>query len=163
MKKTIILLAALLLLGNNHPIKAQEMETFKQIFPQGEAFKSDNFTGNVWLGWLVEKEPVFNSSIANVTFEPGCRNNWHSHPGGQILLCTAGEGYYQEEGKPIQLLKPGDVVKIVPNIKHWHGATPTSWFSHISIESNPGAGPAVWMEPVTDEEYNNYQQTTRTE
>lgn len=73
--------------------------------------------------------------IANVTFEPGCRNNWHiHHNAGQILLCTAGRGYYQEFGKPAQEMKPGDVISIPPEVKHWHGASPNSWFSHLAVE-----------------------------
>lgn len=94
--------------------------------------------------------------IGNVTFEPGCRNNWHiHHVGGQILLVTGGKGYYQEWGKPVQELKPGDVVNIPPEVKHWHGATKDSWFSHLAIEV-PGEGASnEWCEPVSDEEYNN--------
>ena len=95
--------------------------------------------------------------FANVTFEPGCRNNWHIHKaksgGGQVLLCVAGNGYYQEEGKPVQKLAPGDVVIIPANVKHWHGAQPDTWFSHISVEV-PGEETAnEWLEPVTDEAY----------
>lgn len=90
--------------------------------------------------------------IGNVTFEPGCRNNWHiHHKGGQILLCTAGRGYYQEWGKPARELHPGDVVSIPPEVKHWHGAAPDSWFAHVAI-SVPGSQ-AEWLEPVADEEY----------
>ncbi len=86
-------------------------------------------------------------------FEPGARNNWHKHSGGQILLVTGGRGYYQESGKPASELHPGDVVKIAPNLKHWHGAAPDSWFVHVSIETNAQAGPPEWLEPVTGEEY----------
>lgn len=95
--------------------------------------------------------------IGNVTFEPECRNNWHIHHasegGGQILLVTGGEGWYQEEGKPAQSLKPGDVVVIPANVKHWHGAKKDSWFSHLAVEV-PGKDNAnEWCEPVSDEEY----------
>lgn len=126
------------------------------IFPKGEKLPeqfSRYFTGNAWLYMLVPKDNEFNCPIGNVTFEPGCRNNWHKHPGGQILLVTGGRGYYQEEGKPAQELSPGDVVKIAPNVKHWHGAIPDSWFVHLSIETNVNTGPAEWLEPITDEEY----------
>ena len=91
------------------------------IFPKGEKLPeqfSKYFTGNAWLNMLVPRDNEFNCPIGNVTFEPGCRNNWHKHPGGQILLVTGGRGYYQEEGKPAQELTPGDVVKIHPNVKH---------------------------------------------
>lgn len=123
------------------------------VFPLGKAIKSSKFTGAIWLHWLVRPDTPFNCPTVNVTFEAGCRNNWHTHPGGQILLCTNGEGRYQERGKPVVSLKPGDVVKIAPNIEHWHGAAPDTPFSHIAIETNHQAGPAVWLEPVTDEEY----------
>ncbi len=128
------------------------------IFPKGEKLPeqfSKFFSGNAWLCMLVPRDNEFNCPIGNVTFEPGCRNNWHKHAGGQILLVTGGRGYYQEEGKPAQELNPGDVVKIAPNVKHWHGAAPDSWFVHLSVETNVNAGPAEWLEPVTDEEYNN--------
>ena len=98
-------------------------------------------------------------SINNVTFEPGCRNNYHIHHakkgGGQILLCTDGEGYYKEEGKEVRKLFPGDVVYIAPNVKHWHGATKDSWFSHIAIEVPGEERSNEWLEPVSDEEYLN--------
>ena len=95
--------------------------------------------------------------IFNVTFEPGCRNNWHVHHadkgGGQVLVCVDGQGWYQEEGKPAQALNPGDVVEIPANVKHWHGAQAGSWFSHLAFEY-PGENTSnEWCEPVTDEEY----------
>ncbi len=111
------------------------------------------FIGNSYLN-LLNKEGVF---IANVTFEPGCRNNWHIHHskenGGQILLCTDGEGWYQEEGKEARKLVPGDVVYIPREVKHWHGATKDSWFSHIAIEVPGVEYSNEWCEPVSDEEY----------
>lgn len=123
------------------------------LFPTGKPVKSRKFSGAVWLQWLVEPDPVFNCPIVNVTFEAGCRNNWHRHPGGQILLCTAGEGRYQERGKPPVILQPGDIVKIAPDIEHWHGAAPGTPFTHIAIETRPEVGPAVWLEPVSDDDY----------
>ena len=95
--------------------------------------------------------------IFNVTFEPGCRNNWHIHHadkgGGQVLVCVDGQGWYQEEGKPAQALNPGDVVEIPASVKHWHGAQAGSWFSHLAFEY-PGENVSnEWCEPVTDEEY----------
>lgn len=115
------------------------------------------FIGKSYLKPLTNnKETVF---VANVTFEPGCRNNWHIHHatkgGGQILLCVDGEGWYQEEGKPAQGLHPGDVVTISAGVKHWHGAKKNSWFSHLAIEC-PGENTYnEWCEPVSDEEYKN--------
>ena len=97
--------------------------------------------------------------LFNVTFEPGCRNNWHIHHadkgGGQILICTAGEGWYQEQGKEPRSIKEGNVVVIPQGVKHWHGAKKDSWFSHISLEV-PGENCSnEWLEPVTDEYYNS--------
>ena len=113
------------------------------------------FSGASFLNPLTDpQKTVF---LANVTFEPGCRNNWHIHHaaqgGGQILVCTAGEGWYQEEGQPAVSLTPGTVVTIPANVKHWHGAKKDSWFSHIAVEV-PGEGCRnEWCEPVTDAEY----------
>lgn len=122
------------------------------IFPVGEKLESNNFIGTVWLNMLTPSGTA--CPIGNVTFEPGCRNNWHVHAGGQILLVTGGRGYYQEEGKPAQELHPGDVVQIPADVKHWHGAAPDSWFVHLAVEVNPEKGPTQWLEPVEDEEYN---------
>lgn len=128
----------------------------KDVFPKGEKLPdTPNFTGEAWLSISVTKADSMDCTVGNVTFAPGVRNSWHSHPGGQILLCTSGEGRYQEKGKPIQVLRPGDVVKIAPNVVHWHGASPDSKFTHIAIGPQQSKGGAVWMEPVTDEEYNS--------
>ncbi len=115
------------------------------------------FIGNSYLNPLTA--PGATVFIANVTFEPGCRNNWHIHRatkgGGQILVCVDGEGWYQEDGKPAQSLKPGDVVTIPAGVKHWHGAKADSWFSHLAVEC-PGENTSnEWLEPVTDDHYNN--------
>lgn len=111
---------------------------------------ADVFIGNSYLNSLVSKDDNIDVGVSSVNFEPGCRNNWHIHHNGfQILLVTAGEGWYQEEGKPAQLLKPGDVVAIHEGVKHWHGATKDSWFSHIAITKSE----SEWCEPVSDEEY----------
>ena len=126
------------------------------VFPKGDKLPpqfSKYFIGTAYLSMLVPGDKEFNCPIGNVTFEPGARNNWHRHPGGQILLVTDGRGYYQEFGKPVRELHPGDVVKIAPNTKHWHGAAPDSWFVHLSIETNVQTGLPEWLEPVTDEEY----------
>ena len=114
------------------------------------------FVGQSFLKPLTEpgKAPVF---LANVTFEPGCRNNWHIHHatkgGGQILVCVAGRGYYQEWGKALLELHPGDVVNIPSEVKHWHGAAPDCWFSHLAVEV-PGEDTSnEWCEPVPEETY----------
>jgi quercetin dioxygenase-like cupin family protein/alkylhydroperoxidase/carboxymuconolactone decarboxylase family protein YurZ len=126
------------------------------VFPRGRRITSDHFTGSVWVEMLMTDEDVFGSRIGNVTFEPGARTNWHSHPGGQILLATNGSGYYQEHGRPIQLLRTGDVVEIGPNVVHWHGATPAGEFTHVAVVTNSLEGSTVWLQPVTDEEYGRF-------
>lgn len=114
------------------------------------------FIGNSYLNPLTDpkKTAVF---LANVTFEPGCRNNWHIHHaktgGGQLLICTAGSGWYQEEGKEAVSLEPGMVITIAPEVKHWHGAKADSWFSHIAAEVPGEEGKTEWCEAVTDEDY----------
>ena len=137
------------------PDDAKAAHAASMIFPIGEpnTAYAKYFIGQSYLA-PVSTQQV---GIHNVTFEPGCRNNWHIHHaksgGGQILVCVAGRGYYQEEGKPAQLLTPGDVVNIPPEVKHWHGAAPDSWFSHLAVEV-PGEGTSnEWCEPVTDEAY----------
>lgn len=123
------------------------------IFPIGEKNEAYQhvFTGQSYLEALVQA-PDGHFGISHVSFEPGCRNNWHAHVAGcQILLVTGGEGFYQEEGAPARRLHPGDVVVIEEGVKHWHGATDKSWFSHIAITS----GDAQWFEPVDDETYSS--------
>ena len=110
------------------------------------------FSGRSWLAPLTSMKEL-NVPVSNVTFEPGCRNNWHSPTGGQLLVCVGGEGYYQEKGKPARRLKAGDVVEIAPDVVHWHGAAPDSWFSHLAVECNPQTNKNTWLSPVTDEEY----------
>ena len=124
------------------------------IFPKGERASADYFTGTVWFKNLVPADEILNTQIGNVVFEPGARNNWHTHGGGQILIATKGTGYFQEKGKTIQLLHPGDVVKILPDVEHWHGASADSEFTHIAISTNTQKGVVVWLQRVSDEEYN---------
>ena len=148
--KKILLLLTLLITGGTLTMAGE----LNQPFAKGEINPySQYFTGTTHLNRLVAKDEVFNSSIGNVTFEKGARTNWHKHSGGQILLVTAGEGRYQEKGKEIQILKAGDVVKIPPNVEHWHGAAPDSEFAHISIEPNLPNNATTWLEAVTDEQY----------
>lgn len=113
------------------------------------------FTGESFLNPLTD--PTKTVFLANVTFSPACRNNWHIHHaksgGGQLLLCTDGLGWYQEAGKPAQALHPGDVVTIPAGVKHWHGAQKDCWFSHIAIECPGEETSNEWLEPVTDAEY----------
>ncbi len=127
----------------------------EMLFPIGQpndAF-AQYFTGQSYLAPLSQEQ----MGIYNVTFEPRCRNNWHIHQadkgGGQILICIAGEGWYQAWGQPAQLLKPGDVVNIPAGVKHWHGATANSWFAHLAIEVPGENTKNEWLEAVSDEEY----------
>lgn len=132
---------------------AQTIDTFRQPYPLGKKLSPNpNFTGEVWLAPLSEQKKL-NVPMSNVTFEPGCRNSWHSHKAGQMLIATAGVGYYQEKGKPARRLFPGDIVEIAPDVVHWHGAAPDSWFAHVAITCNPQTNAAVWLEPVSDEQY----------
>lgn len=122
------------------------------IFPIGDKNNAyaQYFVGQSYLKGLVAADPNVNVGVGNVTFEPGCRNNWHIHRDGfQILLVTGGEGWYQEEGMAAQRLKAGDVIVTHDGVKHWHGATRESWFSHIAIT----AGKPEWLEPVNEESY----------
>ena len=131
----------------------------EMIFPIGEpnAAYARYFTGNSYLA-PISREQVY---ISNVTFEPGCRNNWHIHRakkgGGQMLIGVAGRGWYQEDGKPAVEILPGTVIHIPANVKHWHGAAADSWFAHLAFEI-PGEGSSnEWLEPVNDEAYNKIQ------
>ena len=116
--------------------------------PYGQFFVGESYLAPV----SSEQIPIY-----NVTFEPACRNNWHIHHaksgGGQMLICIGGRGYYQEWGKEARELRPGDVVNIPANVKHWHGASPDSWFSHLAIEIQGEDGSTEWCEPVSDEVY----------
>ncbi|NQX56549.1 cupin domain-containing protein [Pedobacter panaciterrae] len=128
------------------------------IFPKGDEAPADYFSGTAWVNILVPKDETGHYSVGDVVFEPGCRNNWHTHPAGQILLITDGEGYYQEKGKPARSLSKGDVVVIPSDVMHWHGATADKSLTHIAISNITENGPVTWLEPVTDEEYNNVNQ-----
>lgn len=135
-------------------MKKEEVPQNISAFPLGKentGFKQ-YFTGESWLAPLTGNKDL-NVPMSNVTFEPGCRNNWHSHTGGQILIAVGGVGYYQERGKAARRLLPGDVVEIAPDIEHWHGAAPDSWFSHLAIGCNPQTNKNIWLERVDDRQY----------
>ena len=141
-------------------MKVLEKKQFEKIniFGIGNPNKAfaQFFVGESFLNPLtnLQETAVF---LANVTFEPGCRNNWHIHHaksgGGQILVCVAGQGYYQEWGKPAQELRPGDVVNIPTGVKHWHGAAPDSWFSHLAVEVPGEETSNEWLEAVDNAVY----------
>lgn len=132
------------------------MSEFKQMFPLGQPNDAyaKYFVGQSYLSPVSTQQ----IHISNVTFEPGCRNNWHVHHadkgGGQILICTAGKGWYQAWGEKAIEMKPGDVINIPVGVKHWHGAAKDSWFSHLAIEV-PGENTSnEWLEPVNEDDYN---------
>lgn len=134
---------------------AKDVHASEMVFPIGapnDGF-AQFFSGQSYLAQVSASQ----IGIFNVTFEPGCRNNWHIHHadkgGGQILLCVAGRGYYQEWGKEAVEMNPGDCINIPVGVKHWHGAAPNSWFSHLAIEVPGENGTNEWLEPVTDETY----------
>ena len=133
------------------------MKKNPSVFAMGEELPkqfSAYFIGQAYLQPLTDK----GGPIANVTFEPGCRNNWHiHHKGGQILLVTGGKGWYQAWGEQPQELNPGDVVNIPAEVRHWHGATSDSWFSHLAVEIPEDGASNEWLEAVTDEEYNKLE------
>ena len=145
-------------------MRVNSKETFDQqnIFGLGQenAAYAQYFIGNSYLNPLTVPGEcaVF---LANVTFEPGCRNNWHIHHaktgGGQLLICTAGSGWYQEEGKEAVSLEPGMVITIPPEVKHWHGAKKDSWFSHIAVEVPGEETSNEWLEAVDDQTYDSLE------
>lgn len=156
MKASYIVLplsVALLFISSLQAQSIDSADKYSGIFLIGEKVSSNNFTGTVWLKPLVPNDSAFNCIVGSVTFEPGARSNWHYHPAGQILLVTAGIGYYQEKGKPIRIIRKGDAITCPPNVEHWHGASPGSMMTHIAINPNTEKGIVVWLRKVSDEEY----------
>jgi 4-carboxymuconolactone decarboxylase len=130
-------------------VEAQE----SPIFPKGEISNTNNHTGTVWLNELSGPDSVFNYGISVATFAKGAKLDWHIHPAGQIILITEGTGYYQEKGKPIQIVHKGDVIKCLPGVAHWHGASPENGFTYIAT-TPAQKGKTIWLQRVTEEEYN---------
>lgn len=148
-----ITLALLTLLAMNNVTQAQQRaEEFVQPYALGSQSNSNNFTGDVWVAKITAQDELTLPTY-NVTFAPGCINSWHYHTEGQVLVAGAGVGYYQEEGKPARLLHAGDIVEIAPHVKHWHGAAPHSWFSHLALMPKATTNQTVWLEPVGEEAY----------
>ncbi len=127
----------------------------KNLAEQGyKPAPSDYFSGGAWIKPLVMADDQTNCNVSDVLFAPGVRNNWHTHPSNQILIVKEGTCYYQELGQAVRKLKTGEVVNILPGIKHWHGASPEAQMIHIAININTDKGVVNWLEPVTDAEYN---------
>ena len=123
------------------------------IFPTGDKTEGGNFTGTVWVTQLLPADTAFNAAIGNVVFEPKARSKWHKHPGGQTLLALEGVGYYQEKGKPLQILRKGDVARCPPDVEHWHGAAQENWFVQLAITPEHPKGRVIWLHEVSEEEY----------
>jgi len=124
------------------------------LFPKGAiGSNTNNYTGTIWLSELNHPDSNFTFSLAQAVYAPGSKLDWHIHPGGQYLLITEGIGYYQEKGKPRQTVRKGEVIKCLPGVVHWHGASPDSSFAYVG--ATPTAkGKTIWLQKVTDEEYN---------
>lgn len=123
------------------------------IFPSGDKLEGGNFEGTVWVNPLLPADSAFNASMGNVIFEPKARSKWHKHPGGQTLIGLDGKGYYQEKGKPLQILRKGDVVRCPPDVEHWHGASHDHWFVQLAITPEHPDGRVIWLHEVAAEEY----------
>ncbi|MTI28730.1 (R)-mandelonitrile lyase [Fulvivirga kasyanovii] len=146
-----LIFAVSLLFGCQQPAENK----LDAIFPQGQKGPAEYFTGNAYNYGLVPMDSTYTTLVGNVYFEPGARSNWHTHPAGQILIITAGKGYHQIEGEPVEVLQKGDVIKCPPNKKHWHGASPDTGMQQMYIVPNTEKGVVNWMEPVSDEQYQN--------
>jgi quercetin dioxygenase-like cupin family protein len=124
------------------------------IFPRGEISTTDNHTGKIWLNELSAGDSVFTNSIALATYAAGAKLDWHIHPAGQVLLITEGTGYYQEKGKPAQIVHKGDIIKCPSGVAHWHGASRESGFAYIAVTPTT-KGKTIWLQRVTDAEYDS--------
>ncbi len=133
----------------------KEDKELNAIFPKGSLGPAENFTGKAWNTPLVANDSTYNTVVGNVYFEPGARSNWHTHPAGQILIITDGVGYHQIKGQSRQTIRKGDVIKCPPNVLHWHGASPDTGMQQMYILPKTEKGLVTWLQPVTDEEYNN--------
>jgi len=149
MKKAICIITLALIAASFNQTKAQD----STLFPKGEIGKNtDDYTGTIWLSELNQPDSNFNFSIAQATYAPGSKLNWHIHPAGQYLLITQGTGYYQEKGKPAQIVRKGDIIKCLPGVAHWHGAAQGSSFAYVAVTPTT-KGKTIWLQRVTDEEY----------
>jgi quercetin dioxygenase-like cupin family protein len=134
-------------------LSTSAMAQDSSIFPKGEIGKNtDNYTGTIWLNELNQPDSMFNFSLAQAVYAPGAKLDWHIHPAGQYLLIIEGTGYYQEKGKPGQIVHKGDIIKCLPGVPHWHGAAPGSSFTYIAVTPIT-KGKTIWLQRVTNEEY----------
>jgi len=162
MKKTLFRIAMLLAIpiaaANAQAPAASASVASQKVVRAGEQASimgsAENFSGRVRVDPLFAANDEIRAAGAYVTFEPGARSAWHTHPAGQRLVVVAGVGLTQEWGKPLQFIRPGDVVWCPPGVKHWHGASPTSAMTHLAVTGNVDGKSVTWMEKVTDEQYN---------
>lgn len=154
----ILIIVGTLVMACNNNKNQKEMDTNKneltEIFPKGNPLPQEWFTGKTFLHPMVAKDKNNDFSAGAVTFEPGARTKWHTHPKGQVLIVIEGSGFYQEKGKPALVIKKGDVVNIPENTEHWHGANATEKMVHIAITNYKDDIQVTWLDAVTDEEYN---------
>lgn len=129
-------------------------ENNSSLFPRGDKLSNEWFSGDAYLKPLLAKDKNNDFALGSVTFEPGARTHWHTHPKGQVLIVTAGEGFYQDKGKPAQRIRKGDVINIPENVEHWHGATANSKMVHLAITNYQGEVNVTWLKPVTEGEFN---------
>lgn len=153
MNKIIFSLLILMIICFTESIAQSPTEEINTIFPIGNKIEGGNFVGTAWVKRLFAADSISNSAIGNVTFKPKARSNWHKHPAGQILMALNGVGYYQERGKELQILRQGDVVKCPPDVEHWHGASHNDWFVQLAITQEHPQGRVIWLNAVTNEEY----------
>lgn len=131
------------------------------LYPKGDKLPNEWFSGDAFITPLVAKDNNNEFSAGSVTFDPRARTHWHTHPKGQVLLVIEGSGFYQEKGKPAQLIKKGDVVNIAGNVEHWHGATAATQMVHIAITNYRDDMQVTWLQPVTDTEFAEVNGTVR--
>lgn len=154
MKKTVYIIALFFIALTT--ASAQD----HHIFPVGEKAENINHTGDVWLSELNQADSNVNSQISLAVFAPNAKLNWHTHSAGQILLVTDGQGYYQEKGKPVEVIRKGDVVKCLPGVVHWHGSTPTTGVTYVAVSPK---STTTWLEPVSEKEYISISQNDKHE
>lgn len=147
------LITVIALGGSNLAVAADAQQILRAENIESNAAPTQNFTGRVRLEMLWAATEGLSTSGAMVTFEPGARSNWHTHPAGQRLVVTSGVGYTQELGKPRQVIRPGDVVWCPPGVKHWHGAAARTAMTHLAVSPQRAGQNVTWMEPVTDDQY----------
>lgn len=134
-------------------VETAETKELDAIFPKGEKGPDKYFTGNAYNIGLVPPDSTYTTVVGNVYFEPGARSNWHTHPGGQILIITDGKGYHQIDGQSKEIMEKGDVIQCPPNTRHWHGASEDTGLQQMYIVPNTEKGIVDWMEAVTDNQY----------